>query len=373
MERAALLTPMDIHVIRRYVQTKYAPLPRSRQAEIVADAIRGALERRLPNLDPAMKARIAGELIRRCVVQERREVALDDVLEACASVGWDEAVDLESLERWAEDYSPPGSWSRERIESKLRGRREAAPPSGLADSAGALELTVAPEAAGFAPPSPAWHGGAGGAALGPGAPVRRRLPALGRHVAWLALALSLAAGGTVGLLAQQRTGGDAAPLHAAPYADPVPAKKKDVGMPDRLRYADVDAKAVKAYLRSRDSLLADEPYFGAIVASARKFDVNPLLLFAITGQEQGFVPRSGKQARQIVNNPFNVFHSWQDYNTDIADSSEIAARTIARRMVKRPEGHEPFEWLNLTYAEDPAWSEGVRLIFDKLANLSRSK
>lgn len=364
---------MDIHVIRRYVQTKYAPLPRSRQAEIVADAIRGALERRLPNMEPPMKARIAGELIRRCVVQERREVALDDVLEACASVGLDEAVDLESLERWAEDYSPPGAWSRERIESMLRGRSATALPSGLADSAGALELTVSPEDAGSASSSPAWRGGADGASLEQAAPDRRRLPALSRHVAWIALALSLAAGGTVGLLAQQRTGGEAAPIPAAPYADAVPAEKKDVGMPDRLRYDDIDAKAVKAYLRSRDSLLADEPYFGAIVASAREFDVNPLLLFAITGQEQGFVPRTGKQSRQIVNNPFNVFHSWQEYNTDIADSSEIAARTIARRIAKRPEGHEPFEWLNLTYAEDPAWSEGVRSIFDKLATLSSSE
>src|SRR5690606_7833302 len=117
------------------------------------------------------------------------------------------------------------------------------------------------------------------------------------------------------------------------------------------------------YLESKSSVLADQPYFDAIISAAEDFDLHPVLLFAITGQEQGFVPKTNKQHKEIANNPFNVFHSWQDFNTNIEQSAEIAARTVFNLSKDRPDDVDPFTWINRKYAEDPKWSDGVRSIF----------
>jgi hypothetical protein len=165
----------------------------------------------------------------------------------------------------------------------------------------------------------------------------------------------------------------APPLPESPPAAVILDAPADTGVPPIFRYREIQADAVKEYLKSRDSLLADEPYFTAIISQAEAFDLNPLLLFAIAGQEQGFVPRSSKHASKIANNPFNVYHSWQHFNTDISHSAEIAARTIVRRSALLPEGYDPFVWLNMTYAEDPNWARGVRQLFEKLSSLAASE
>jgi len=135
---------------------------------------------------------------------------------------------------------------------------------------------------------------------------------------------------------------------------------------DYFRYKDIDENKLKAYLKSRDSLLEEEPYFSSIINTAQNFDLNPLILFAIAGHEQGFVPKSNPLSNKIVNNPFNVFVSWQEYNTDIIDSSQIAARTVINLSKDRPDEIDPFQWINRKYAEDKNWWKGVRSIFNHL-------
>lgn len=135
------------------------------------------------------------------------------------------------------------------------------------------------------------------------------------------------------------------------------------GIPAYLRYSATDENRLKGYLKRSNSMLANDPYFSAIMEAAAKMDVNPLLLFAITGQEQNFVRRGSENAALIVNNPFNVYHSWVDYNTNIKDASLIAATTIYIQLDKRPAMSDPFKWLNETYAEDPKWHKGVEQIF----------
>lgn len=68
----------------------------------------------------------------------------------------------------------------------------------------------------------------------------------------------------------------------------------------------------------------------------------------------------------IANNPFNVFHSWQEYNTNIYDSSRIAARTVINLSKDKPIDTDIFEWINNKYAEDKGWGRGVKGIFQKL-------
>lgn len=137
-------------------------------------------------------------------------------------------------------------------------------------------------------------------------------------------------------------------------------------LPSYLQYTDINEDKLRKFLKKRNSLLADDPYFSAIVEAAGEFNVHPLLLFAITGQEQGFVPRDHEKAKKIANNPFNVYHSWKEFNTNIQESSEIAARTVVNLSKGRSEDADPFQWINRKYAEDPKWWKGVKQIFEKL-------
>ena len=112
-------------------------------------------------------------------------------------------------------------------------------------------------------------------------------------------------------------------------------------LPEYFTYKNVNTDALKSFLSTRSSILKDDPYFSSILNVSKKFNINPILLFAITGQEQGFVPEEQVSAILIANNPYNVFCSWETYNTDITDSSEIACRTIINLSKDRPESVDP--------------------------------
>jgi hypothetical protein len=137
-------------------------------------------------------------------------------------------------------------------------------------------------------------------------------------------------------------------------------------LPDYLMYKDVNISNLRDFLKSRNSLLAEEPYLSTILAVSKDFNLNPLVMFAITGQEQSFVPKSSENADKIANNPFNVFNSWKKYNTNIKDTSTIAARTIVNLCKNRPDNMDAFTWVNRKYSEDKAWSKAIRSIFKQL-------
>lgn len=138
------------------------------------------------------------------------------------------------------------------------------------------------------------------------------------------------------------------------------------GLHGEFRYEEVDGKKLRKWLEDRNSMLAEEPYFTAILDTSRKYDIHPVLMFAILGQEQGFVPKDGAAARKIANNPFNVYGSWEKYNTDIYDSSRLAASTIIESSRNRPAYMNTIRWINRRYAEDPNWWNGVSSLFAQI-------
>ncbi len=138
------------------------------------------------------------------------------------------------------------------------------------------------------------------------------------------------------------------------------------GLHGEFRFEEVDGKKLRKWLEDRNSMLAEEPYFTAILDTSRKYDIHPVLMFAIVGQEQGFVPRDGAAARRIANNPFNVYGSWEKYNTDIYDSSRLAASTIIESSRNRPAYMNTIRWINRRYAEDPNWWNGVSSLFAQI-------
>ncbi len=137
-------------------------------------------------------------------------------------------------------------------------------------------------------------------------------------------------------------------------------------LPNHLRYREVDKDSLVTYLVRKNSLLSEEKYISAILQASFELDVNPLLLIAITGQEQAYVPKNQRNAAIIANNPFNVFGSWQAYNTDILDSARIAARTVVELSKNRPQSIDPIVWINHKYAEDKNWHKGVNKNFADL-------
>ncbi|KYH31570.1 hypothetical protein CLTEP_23530 [Clostridium tepidiprofundi DSM 19306] len=142
-------------------------------------------------------------------------------------------------------------------------------------------------------------------------------------------------------------------------------------LPSYFSYTNINQAKLRNYLNRRNSKLAEEPYFSQIIAVSKKYNLNPLVLFAITGQEQSFVPKNSKYASRIANNPYNIYCSWKNYNTTITDSSEIVAKTIINLSKGRPSNVDPFEWINRRYASDPNWSKGVRDIFYELIRITK--
>lgn len=144
-------------------------------------------------------------------------------------------------------------------------------------------------------------------------------------------------------------------------------------LPDHFKYKRINEKELRNYLIEKNSLLAKEPYFSTIIKCAKEFNLNPILLFSIAGHEQAFVPKNHKFAKKIANNPYNVFKSWENYNTNIVDSSRIASRTVINLLKGRPENEDPFKWINRKYAQDKKWWKGVKEIYSTLEKKSGLK
>ncbi|MFD2331926.1 hypothetical protein ACFSR7_21950 [Cohnella sp. GCM10020058] len=381
MAGAALLTPGDVSVIRRYVRTKYAPMPAANQAEIIADAIVRTIRKRLPEWPEALRADVADRLVASCVVGEQREVYPTDVLRVCGDLALADEAHAISLLGWLNDWTDE-AWTLDRIAERSE--------QGLilrSDSADMLISRATPIGS-----ASSMDASRGNANLNVKCSMRADVvhtvttanDSATPRTGWLAptalrplvlAAVTLLALAGILLASMQRSDRVAEAPPSDFIADgalmqPVP-NQADESAP--FAYSPFNAEAVRSYLADRDSLLVERPYFEAIVESARRHGIDPLLLFAVAGQEQGFVPKSAKKAKQIANNPFNVFNSWETYNTNISDSSSIAAKLLAKLAAGIPEGEEPFAWMNRTYAEDPRWSDGVRAIYDKLKSLGREQ
>jgi putative ABC transport system permease protein len=134
-------------------------------------------------------------------------------------------------------------------------------------------------------------------------------------------------------------------------------------------YTPVNWAGVRAYLNSYNSMLAESPYFEIVIDVGMEKNVDPRLLFSIVGQEQSFVRKGSVSARRIINNPYNVYVSWKDYNTNLRDSTEIAANTIRNIMAEAPFELHPVKALNQVYAEDPRWWIGVDYFYSEMVQL----
>lgn len=356
---AGVLTRTDVHKIRRYVQHKYSELPTERRAEIVADAMQRVLLRHLPDLPKTQKMIVMRTVLREVAVGQGIPVSDAHIFEACMKLDiaeWNDATMLASLHAWAE-HRLGADIAFERFRNAVE--------------EGSRIVRSQQLGVDFV----AWDAVIGAVGLhGDRTSVRRTLMnwLRRRRKAGVYLALSLVlAAAMLGYGWLQHRPAKVLPMQPTITAEPIPAPsivKRKNELPVELRYVDIDRGRLKEFLKAKSSLLADDPYMDAIITAAREHDIHPLLLFAITGQEQAFVPRNAKNAREIANNPFNVFFSWEAFNTTIADSAGIAGNTINRLSFKRPGEIDAVTWINREYAEDPNWSKGVNSIFKAMVS-----
>ncbi|MFS0722302.1 hypothetical protein [Paenibacillus sp. 1P07SE] len=359
---ASILTPQEMQTIRMYVQSKYAGAPQ-RHPEIFADAIRRVLMRELPELAEPQRQAVATALIRERVLGERRAVRTEDIWRATLAEMPDPGEEeLQALLRWAQARAA-GELSEQQLRAAIQ---EVSSPdqcswsllvgrTGFHASDGDAEVTAA------AGSNPIW------------------IPRW-RQLKYAVLSLLVIAAAAIYAYSPAPAGPlppalpDELKLRLPLSYSYVPALPDGVvnELPEELRYVRVEENRLRSYLESRNSLLAEEPYYRTLMETAWRYDIHPLLFFAITGQEQGFVPRDHPEAARIANNPFNVFHSWQTYNTTIDDSADIAARTVLRWARERPPQTDPLEWINRRYAEDPGWAAGVRRLFESMQSFGDS-
>lgn len=154
--------------------------------------------------------------------------------------------------------------------------------------------------------------------------------------------------------------------------------KTEFQIPEEISYRPMDVEKVEDWLAACGSALAQRELLQMIDAAGLKTNVDPLLLLAITGQEQSFVPAAHQQADKIIKNPWNVFGSWAEgkgATLTTEEAAKIAAETIVKLSQNRPADVEPIRWLvdrrnpNGIYAEDPNWWIGVSQFYETLSKL----
>ncbi|QYR19028.1 hypothetical protein KZ483_13675 [Paenibacillus sp. sptzw28] len=357
-----VLTSTEIRNLRHYVHNKYAGLPNERRAEILADAMQRIVLRQLPAYPPDIRYKLTGRLLRDIIAAERLPVCTEHIFSASLSLDLERPELFEALHAWTEQRI--GIFIDVDVFRRLLA--EAVEAAKTPQSGTTWSILV--ELASMHKREISVHYVKRRSE--PGQVVHFPLTIRRPRVSSVLYSLLSAVLVTTTLLYgwSELSPAPISRLQPPIVVRPVmPLKTLDLnGLPAELRYSEVNRSRLLEYLRIKSSLLAERPYFEAIMSTAKNMNIHPLLLFAITGQEQAFVPKDHKQAKRIANNPFNVFHSWKEYNTTIEQSANIAARTILRISKDRPEGKDALTWINREYAEDPNWSKGVRSIMEAM-------
>ncbi|MNI25268.1 hypothetical protein D3C73_789090 [compost metagenome] len=366
--------------LKKYIEMKHKDLGSEERVAIWSDAAHRIIESRLPSFPDDVKKQLRAELLNK--KRDTLVIHQDDALRECMLLDLNQEELIAPLTAWVSGRSAV-SVEDDILRDKLIKRSltqqstEAVSLSALVDEL-AQQATESPQ--NITEIITTEEIAASNEALGIYTPLPQE------DTGWFTFHRRLALSITIGCLAvaaalvpvmnqprqEQKLSSPVEAFH--PYALEMTLDKirerailRNVdGIPAELRYVDVDKKRLRAFLQDKNSMLADDPYLTAIIESGKQYDIHPLLLFAITGQEQGFVPKSHKDAQKIVNNPFNVFGSWESYNTSIEASANIAAKTVRNISNRRPGAIHPIQWLNQTYAEDPDWWIGVTWFFDTM-------
>lgn len=346
LQAKQIIKSEDILTLREYIGRKYPDATPRETAAILANAVHRVIDRHIQEFDEKNRFQIRMSLLKKVVNSNHFSIHAGDVFRTCLEIrNGNEEYDA-TLARWVSGQQDvPISREALRHFSRGQGRPIREPLQHKWEVPGSIE--------GVEEKAAEWK-----TAI-PSNVINIRLTK--KYKAFLVASLMALCLLTFNPLKN---------MLAVSFGSMAPARTTVAAagtvLPEELQYRAVDTAKLEAALEKRNSILADELYFPAILQAASEYNVNPLLLFAITGQEQAFVPRTDKNATKIANNPFNVYHSWTEYNTNISDSASIAANTVVSLSRNRPADVDPLVWINRKYAEDSKWWVGVSRIFREL-------
>lgn len=319
----------DITRLRQYISKKFPYYDNRRQAQILIDSLRKILDNHMVGLPHQHQNTIREKLLKEVLLSKADGLFISDIYEASAALEADEGFSVQ-LSQWVNKY----------VHSPIEAKPIMVPliQAAIAADEVPTPITVIADAS--------------------EEPFKLLVESKKIRMVLMAALIIFAVAGLYTARLNRP--------HPQAIVIEEPVAYIYTHLPHNFYYKDIDTEKLRTYLNTRNSLLAQEPYFSTIIDTAREFQLNPLVLFAIAGHEQGFVPQDHPSAYEIANNPFNVFNSWQSYNTDIADSAAIASRTVINLLMDRPEDIEPFQWINRKYAEDENWWRGINSIYIRL-------
>lgn len=353
----------DIALIRKYIATNYEDYSDEKKSQVLADAIHKVLDNNIPEIGTEYKQKIKHDLLRNMITKKHDNILLLDVLNVCIMTKNKSSEFVDNITKWI-NFNVDNKVTNlelEKYDLELNNLYEPRVNSqtGILNVEAAVdkvELYRLEELIGI---------------------IIRRITKWGLNrekyilcflVIFLLTFINIH-NMKVTLLSQGQAGFKMNSSVYETYNNILESNKYKLitsDLPDNFLYKNINQAMLKKFLAGKKSILMEEPYFSTIIAVAKGYNLNPLVLFAITGQEQGFVAKTSTYSKVIANNPFNVYHSWKKYNTNINDASRIVCVTIINLSKNRPLGETPFKWINRKYAEDPNWSRSVKSIYNNL-------
>jgi hypothetical protein len=363
----SILTDANIRSMKLYIAQKFPTYSTTRRAGILANSVHRHMDAYLPSLDEVSKERLRIQLLQNAYSQNNFRIASLDIFKACLELSSDNQEILQPLEHWvrqqSEDPSPTEmapfiQMIQECVEMHRQNQM--------------IFRTEYDQIALYFPIPTLWYVKLWNNNRRTVGIILLTLlltfifkpifPQDSILFNLLSRQLNTISEEVVSKASLLKTHPELLPLTLMPELPAAPENE----LTSRYTYTSIEMEPIRQWLKKRDSMLAQEPYLSTIFSTAQQYNIHPFLLLAIAGQEQALVPNSNKKATQMANNPFNVHHSWQDYNTDIADSTRIAAETILNLIKGRPAHIHPLEWINRKYAEDPKWHLGVEAFFKQM-------
>lgn len=356
LQNEQLLYAENVTTLRATIALKYPHASSKERADLLAKAIKQILHTNLSSFEETIKQALIHELLKSAIQKQDFSINAQDVITSYATLNESGKTDLAPLTNWLSETTGE-TLSSEEVVDTLTSLKSLQSPPNMATSHFTAQTPLATT---LTPPILDTDHIASS--------IFTRFPYKKVFLIGSTLCVAIT---TILLVVNINTRPTKTPIELPSTITTTEATltflipEEDYLM-SHLQYKLVNEVALKEWLTDRDSILAEDPYFSTILEAAASYNINPLLMFAITGQEQGFVPKNHKYALQIANNPFNVYGSWEDFNTDIKDTAFIAARTIINLSKGCPSDADPIQWLNQKYAEDPTWHKGVTALLKQL-------
>lgn len=362
-----VLSMDDILRLKNYIARKYKDNTSSERSDVLSQAVHEVLDGRLPGIGKEYRSTIKQDLLKNTILNDGKAILMSDIFNACVSIP-EKPVDFwDVLTDWTNLY----------VESKVSDSDMKKYTEGSGSEIDSELMGFSKELIGpIETPLGISHEQAEVVSLTTGFKSFINLKKAGYLTCFLIFSL-------IAVLFQNRAHNiintsQVISIHRILNEASIPSKSyinifgnylrnsPVSGLPGSFKYKGIDKSSLKKFLKNKKSLLAEEPYFSTIISVSKEYNLNPLVLFSIAGQEQGFVSKQIPCSKRIANNPFNVFHSWKEYNTNIDDACRIVCKTIIELCSNKPSSEDSFDWIGRKYAQDPKWSKYVKMIFNNM-------